>query len=505
MAPEAYITENKALKADVSALRTQVAHAQQLAAEQVRQARAEVALYKAELEQLKRLLFGTKSERFEPVSPDQASLFGSPEVVEPPAPTTRTTTTTERPRRKALRQTLPSHLKRIVVVIEPDVDLDGLRRIGQQVTETLDYEPPKLVVLRRERPKYVDPKDDSRGVIIGHLPPRPIEGGMAEPGLLAGILVEKYLDHLPLYRQVQRFARQSIRIPTSTMSDWTAQAADLLKPLYDALVIEAHASGYIQADETGIAVQDGKVAGTTHSGYYWVYHAPEKGLVVVDYQESRSRAGPLQWLSGFEGALQSDGYAAYDEFARRKEITGYACWAHARRHLFEAKDSAPEEAAYALTQIQKLYAVERTLREENASPEERRRVRQKEALPILESFKTWLEANPGLPKSPWGKAVYYVLVRWQKLVAYTDDGRIEIDNNLCENAIRPIALGRRNYLFAGSHEAAQRGAMIYSLLGTCKKHGIEPFEWLRDVLTRIPGHPQRRVSELLPHRWTPGG
>jgi transposase len=207
---------------------------------------------------------------------------------------------------------------------------------------------------------------------------------------------------------------------------------------------------------------------------------------------------------GISGRVRLE-YAAYDEFARRPEITGYACWAHARRHLYEAKDSAPEEAEYALTEIQKLYAIERTLREAGASPVERSRVRQAEAAPILASFKTWLEANPGLPKSPWGKAVYYALVRWKKLTAYTEDGRIEIDNNLVENAIRPIALGRRNYLFMGSHEAAQRGAMIYSLLGTCKKQGIEPFEWLRDVLTRIPGLPARAVSELLPHRWTLGG
>ena len=500
MAPEAYIAENKALKADVAALRTEVLRAREEAAV------AEASLTKVshELAQLKRLLFGVKSERFEPVLPDQMALFEAPRA-EPERGGTITATATERtrsrPRRPPVRQVLPSHLRREVIVIEPEVDTTGLRRIGCEVTETLDYRPAKLVVVRRERPKYVDPADESRGVILGELPARPIDKAIAEAGLLAQTLIEKYLDHLPLYRQMQRLARQGITIASSTMGGWVAQTADLLVPLYEAMAREARAGAYIQADETGIPVQDGRLKGETHSGYYWVYHAPETGLVVVDYQESRSRAGPLAWLEGYAGALQTDGYAAYDGFARRKEITHYGCWAHARRHVFEAKDSSPEEAEHALTEIQRLYAIERELRESDASAVERRRVRQEKAVPILRAFKTYLEANRGLPKSPWGKAVNYALLRWKKLTAYTEDGRIEIDNNLCENAIRPIALGRRNYLFAGSHDAARRGAIIYSLLGTCKKHGVEPFDWLTDVLTRIPTHPHSRVEELLPHRW----
>ena len=498
--PEAHIVDFAALKADNAALRTEVVRAREEAA----RAEANLAKVSHELAQLKRLLFGVRSERFEPVVPDQMALFEASRPAPEPSRMIAAAgngRSADRPRKHPLRQVLPSHLRREVVVIEPDVDTTGLKRIGSEVTETLDYRPAKLVVLRRERPKYVDPADESRGVILAELPARPIDKAIAEAGLLAQTVIEKYLDHLPLYRQMQRLARQGITIASSTIGGWVAQTADLLVPLYEAMAKEARLSAYIQADETGIPVQDPRLKGETHSGYYWVYHAPEKGLVVVDYQESRSRAGPLAWLEGYVGALQTDGYAAYDGFATRKEITHYACWAHARRHLFEAKDSSPEEAEHALTEIQRLYAIERELRESDATVEERRRVRQAKAVPILRDFKTYLEANRGLPKSPWGQAVNYALLRWEKLTAYTDDGRIEIDNNLCENAIRPIALGRKNYLFAGSHDAARRGAIIYSLLGTCKKHGVEPFEWLTDVLTRIPTHPHSRVEELLPHRW----
>ena len=393
------------------------------------------------------------------------------------------------------------HLPREVIVIEPEEDTTGLRKIGEEVTETLDYHPAKLKVIRRVRPKYVDPKSEERGVIIGELPPRPVDKGLAEPALLAHVVIEKYVDHLPLYRQVQRFTRRGITLALSTLGDWISSTADLLAPLYDALVREALASGYIQADETPIQVQDNQKSGVTHRGYYWVYHAPERGLVVMDYRKGRSRDGPAAFLEGYRGALQTDGYAAYDAFDNLSDITAYGCWAHARRHFHEALGTAPEKARHVLEEIGKLYAIERMLREEDAGAEERSRARQKEAVPVLERLKSYLEANPGLPKSPWGKAVRYALGRWQKLCRYVRDGHIEIDNNLVENTIRPIALGRKNYLFAGSHAAAHRAAVIYSLLATCKRHSVNPHTWLTDVLSRIPTHPHKQVHELLPHHW----
>lgn len=462
-----------------------------------------------ELSQLKRLVFGTRSERFVPESrPDQLPLFeraaaSASESVVAVLPTQASPST--RLRKKPVRQVLPSHLPREVIVIEPGVDTTGLKKIGQEVTETLDYRRAKLVVLRRVRPKYIDPSDEDRGVLIAELPARAIDKGMAEPGLLAHVVIEKYVDHLPLYRQGQRLRRQGITLSDSTLGGWIAQSAALIAPLYEALREEVLKSGYIQADETPIPVQAAEKKATTHRGYYWVYHAPLAGLVVMDYQRGRSRDGPVAFLEGYQGALQSDGYAAYDGFDAQETITTYGCWAHARRQFHEALANAPARAAHALEEIGRLYALERVLRQSDASPEERRRQRQEQALPVLRGFKAWLEANPGLPKSPWGQAVGYSLNRWDKLCRYVDDGRIEIDNNLVENAIRPIALGRKNYLFAGSHAAAQRAAVLYSLLATCKKHAVNPQLWLSDVLSRIPTHPAKRVGELLPHHWKRDG
>ena len=295
--------------------------------------------------------------------------------------------------------------------------------------------------------------------------------------------------------------REGVSLPTSTMGDWIAQTAWHLIPLADALKQEARESGYLQVDETTIPVLDRQKKGKTHRGYFWVYLAPETGLVVMEYRKGRDRDSPVAFLEGYAGALQTDGYAAYNGFDKIASITTYGCWAHARRHVYNARTSDPARATHALEQIGQLYAIERALREKKASASHRVRVRQEESVPILKALKAWLEANQGFPRSPWGQAVAYSLNRWDRLCRYTEDGRIEIDNNLVENSIRPIALGRKNYLFAGSHAAAQRAAVIYSLLGTCKQHGVNPQEWLTDVLTRIPTHPMQQVRALLPHHW----
>ena len=474
------------------------------ALERAELAEREAARYKAragqlehELAQLKRLVFGAKSERFEPAPQEQLTLFEEAPVEQAPA---LEVVAAHRRKRKPARQALPAHLPRKIIVIEPAVDRSGLRKIGEEITETLDYTPAKLSVIQRVRPRYVDPESDelSPRIIIAQLPARPIDKGIAEPGLLASVVIEKYVDHLPIYRQVQRFKREGIDLPRSTLEGWVTAVANLLSPLHDRLADLVLESGYIQADETPIPVQDpAKANKKMHRGYYWVYHSPAHKLVVLDYQRGRSRAGPEGFLGNYRGALQSDGYAAYDAFD--KQLTAYSCWAHARRYFFDAQDNAPDLAEHALLEIGKLYEIERQVK--GVTYEERKQVRQEKALPILERFKQWLMQNRGLPKSPWGKAVSYTLARWEKLVRYTEDGRIEIDNNLVEKAIRPIALGRKNYLFAGSHDAAQRAAVIYSLLGTCKKHDVNPWEWLSDVLARIPTHPHKQIDELLPHLW----
>jgi transposase len=520
----AHITENDLLRVEIEALRAQLLasekreheylkklvddqkqldeYREKYAADEYRLAQLEY-----ELQQLKRLIFGVKSERFVPAGgPDQLPLFeevpshGSTNDSPAREPIVGLRSS-ERPRRKAKRQVLPSHLPRKVIVIEPDEDTSGLKKIGAAITETLDYYEPKLVVIRRERPKYVDPQDEERGVVIGALPDRPIEKGMAEAGLLAHVVIEKYVDHLPLYRQAARFKREGIEMAASTLGDWTAGTADLLVPLYEVLQEAVLASGYIQADETPIRVQDPKRTGKTHQGYYWVYYTPEKGLAFFDYRPGRGGEGAKALLSTYQGALQSDGYQVYEAYDDCPGIVAYNCWAHARRYFEKALENEPDLAEHALTEIGLLYDIERVLREGDASPGKRRQLRQEKAVPILERFRAWLEANTGLPRSPWGQAVSYSLGRWKKLIRYTQDGRIEIDNNLIENKIRPVAIGRRNYLFSGSHAAAQRAAVIYSLLASCKQHEVNPQAWLSDVLSRLPRHPHKRVHELLPHHW----
>ena len=303
------------------------------------------------------------------------------------------------------------------------------------------------------------------------------------------------------YRQRQRFLREGIEIPKSTLGGWVAQSVFHLGLLYDALIKEALSSGYLQADETRIQVQDPNKKGKTHRGFYWLYHTPEKKLLVMEYHKSRGRASPVAFLHGYAGLLQADGYVVYDVFDMHPSMTIYACMAHARRKFEDCKNYEPEKAKHVLKEIRKLYAIERRLRETGADAEQRREMRQEKARPVLEKLKPWLEANMGLPKSPWGKATKYSLGLWPRLIRYLDEGRVEIDNNLVENTVRPLAIGRRNYLFAGSHDAAQRAAVVYSLLGTCKLHGVNAHEWLTDVFERIPTHPAKRVAELLPHHW----
>ncbi len=512
MQPEAHSSLSSA---DVETFPAQLAVVLQQNASQsevINQLSEEISRLQAKLEskdkqlaEALRLLFGSRSERYV-LGPEalQGLLFDDMEV-EVPLPPEPETDQPKRKRRKAKRrpdfEDLPDHLPRETIVIQPEEDTTGLICIGMEKTQYLESVPSMIKVVEIHRPKYVDPTDVDSGVIIAELPPRLVDKGMAGPGLLADVMVNKYCDHLPLYRQQQRFRREGIEIATSTLGGWIAQSAWHLGPLYDALKQEALLSGYLQADETRIQVQDRKKKGKTHRGFYWVYHTPEQKLFVMEYRKSRARAGPVAFLGGYAGALQTDGYVAYNVFEAHPSMTVYGCMAHAWRKFYDCRSYEPEKAEHVLTKIRRLYAIERRLREEGASAERLREVRQEEARPVLEALKPWLEANGGLPKSPWGQATNYTLGLWKRLSRYLDEGRVELDNNLIENALRPLVIGRKNYLFAGSHDAAQRAAVVYSLLGTCKLHGVNPQEWLTDVFERIPTHPARRVADLLPHHW----
>ena len=322
------------------------------------------------------------------------------------------------------------------------------------------------------------------------------------------VVINKYVDHLPVDRTRKQFLRLGADLANSTLNDFCAHVANDLLPLYKILLQDVLDSGYIQADETRIPVRDSaksEASGKNHLGYYWLYSAPTLKLVFVDYQRGRSRDGPLKILEGFQGKLQTDAYNVYDLFDTLDGIDHFNCVTHCRRKFENVKSSqyqyVQENVAYVLSLFRKIYAIERRLRERGASFEERRSERQKESAPLFDKIKAFLESTAMLGPKSWKQAVHYALVRWQKLTRFLDDGEVEIDTNLVENRVRPIAIGRKNYLFAGSHEAAQRAAIIYSLLNTCTLHGVNQEEWLVDVLTRIDTMAEDELYTLLPQHW----
>lgn len=462
-----------------------------------------------ELAQLKRMLFGSRSERFVPAAiPGQTSLELDIETAEVQPPSTETITYT---RKKAGSNTvithkrlpLPAHLERVVIILEPKEDVSGLKKIGEEITEALDYKPGKLFVNKYVRPKYVKPEDSegNQKVLVGELPSRPIEKGIPEPGLLAQIIIDKYVDHLPCYRQIQRYERvDGVKIPASTMSEWLRAGCGLLEPLREVLMRQILNQPYLHADETRIKVLDKNKKGKTHLGYYWVYHAPLGKMTLFEYRPGRGeRDGPSEFLKTFKGKLQTDAYVVYESLDN-PNITHFNCMAHARREFDESMRNDAVRASYALEQIQKLYAIERRAKEENLNHRQRYELRQRESVPILQEIHRWLKINieQTTDQSSIHKAISYSLKRWDKLSYYATDGVANIDNNPVENAIRPVAIGRKNYLFAGSHDAAQRAGLFYSLLNTCKLNGIEPWEWLKDTLTRIPDYKANKLYELLP-------
>lgn len=470
-----------------------------------------VAALQQQLAQLQKMIFGSRHERFVPseVHPSQLSLDIQAEstatcsVVEAKKITyTRTTVAVEqKPLVHLGRMKLPEHLRREEILIEPAEDVSGCKRMNEEVTEVLEWQPGELFVKRYVRIKYARP--GSEGVLIGKLPSRPLEKAMAGAGLLAQIVIDKYVDHLPLYRQMQRFERTSVRLPYSTLTDWVSATCKLIEPLCQALKKEVVQSDYLHADETPIKVLDKDKKGQTHRGYYWVYQNSIQKMVLFDYQEGRGREGPAGMLDGFHGYLQTDGYSAYEIFDKRSGVTLMHCMAHARRMFNEALENDRQRAEYAMNEIQELYAIERNCKEKRLGFSEIKSLRQQQSIPILQSLGKWMKEQfvQVTPKSPIGKALAYSIERWERLSLYTQDGKLNIDNNPVENAIRPVAVGRKNYLFCGSHEAAQRSAMLYSLLGTCRMHNIEPYQWLKSVLEKIADHPINRIEELLPHHF----
>lgn len=496
---ENIVAENAKLKEENKALKEAMEHLQ------------------FQLNELKRLVFGSKSERYVPDNKQaengQMSLFDTPEttaeslVVETQKISYERRVKPTKKHKPTGRHPLPEHLERVEQIIEPEGLTSDMKKIGQEVTESLEYRPAELFVLKIIRPKYVKTQAETTNpIIIADLPTRPIEKAIAGASLLSYLIVSKTVDHLPLYRLHEIFKRDKVRIARSTLGNWLKKCSELLWPLFEKLKEEILRQKYIQVDESSIKVQDRQKKKNIHRGYFWIYYAPQTKLVFFDYHKGRDGAVPKDMLKRYQGFMQVDGYAAYDYFASQKGIDLFFCMAHARRKFEKALANDKKRASWMMDKCQELYAIERQAREEQMTSEERYELRQQKAVPILDQIDAWLEdgAQKVLLERSSGalvEAVKYYYKRKEGLRYYTTNGILEIDNNLIENIIRPLALGRKNYLFAGSHEAAKQLGMYYSFMGSCKMNGINPAEWLKDVLERIPTHPINKIKELLPNNW----
>ena len=474
-----------------------------------------------QLEQLLRHRFGRKTER---VDPAQLLLFAqeilaqaepapTPDPSPEPAPRSAPVRSAS-PKNGHGRKPLPASLPRRPVVHDvpperlPCPECGTLRQqIGVEVREQLEYIPATLVVLEHRRPKYACPGCKAH-VVIAERFAEPIEKGLPGPGLMAHVATSKYADHLPLYRQEGIYQRLGVDISRATMCDWMATAAELLAPIVACMLEKVRQSRVVQNDDTPVPVQDHDGKGTK-TGRLWASVGDhDHRYVVYRYTADRSRAGPAGIFKGYEGYLQADAYSACDGLYTSGKIIEVGCMMHARRGFYEARTSDPARSHQALAHISLLYDVERAAKEHEGQGYEafvaaRHALRGARSRPIFDQFHAWLgaEAPKVLPKSPIGEAIGYARNHWTALVRPLEAGFLELDNGACERTLKPVALGRKNWLFAGSDKGGETAAVPMSLCTTCKNLGIDPQAYLRDVLERISIHPARRIEELLPDRW----
>jgi transposase len=473
--------------------------------------KSEIERMKLLILKLKRLGFGRKSEKIDRRI-EQLELrleeLEAAQAETAPEPGSALEAALEPVRRKPARRELPAELPRETVVQEPAEtscpDCGGaLRKLGEDVSETLEYSPARFQVIRRVRPKLSCGGCDR--IVQAPAASRAIERGLAGPGLLAHVLTEKYSDHLPLYRQAEIYAREGVELERSTLAGWVGGASRTLAPLVEAVRRHVLEARRIHGDDTPVPVlSPGR--GKTKTGRLWTYVRDERptggeapAAVWFAYSPDRKGERPEAHLAGFAGTLHADGYAGFNGVYESGKVREAACWAHVRRKFHEIEQAHGSQlAAEALERIGELYGIEKEIR--GSPAEARRRERQTRAKPLLEALHAWLyEALAGLSKkSETAGAIRYALGRWPALTRYVDDGELEIDNNAAERALRPVALGRKNYLFAGSDAGGERAAAMYSLIGTAKLNGVDPEAYLRHVLERIADHPINRIAELLP-------
>jgi transposase len=476
----------------------------------------EVMDLKQQLAWLNRQLFGRKSEK---LNPNQRLLFedmfedlqaqldaatADNENNDQATDSKKRKKTTKPSRNRNGRVPLPADLPRVPEYHDPDLSrTPDARCIGEDVTEILEYIPAGFYIRKIIRRKYVSATQPDK-VFMAPLPALPINKGRPGVGVLAYVLTSKYCDHLPLYRLEDIFERNGLHVPRSTQSDWVRASSELLEPIVDELKRQVLESPKIHTDDTSIRVQD-KTRTHLAKGYLWPYIDIHDN-VYFDFTEKRNREGPELFLQGYQGTIQADAFNGYDNLFGDGKARESGCWMHARRKFDEALQSAPEKAAEMLALIGQLYAVEEKARDDALDNDSLKALRQRFSKPILLGkikplLDGWALDSSILPSSNLGKAITYAQNQWQALLCYLEDGQLSIDNGLAERVIKLIALGRKNWLFAGSKAGAKRMAIIYSLVASCKLCKIDPFLYFRDVLDRINTHPANRVSELLPYRW----
>jgi transposase len=468
------------------------------------------ACLKEEYLVLKRMLFGPRRERL-PEAPGQQHLFDDGAPPPPPDESIPPVADEESPARQRKkghgRRQIPDHLPRKDVPhdVPPEELICGCgrekSRIGEDVTEQLEYEPGKMYVLRHIYPKFACSccKD---GVTSAERAVSPIERGLAGPGLLGYVIVNKFSDHLPLYRQQDVMARHGIVLSRSTLCGWLAQCAELLRPLVDLMAKRVVESGLINADETPVRVLD-PARNSTRKGQFWTYiSSGDHGYTIYDYRDSRGRDGPAEFLKDFRGYLQTDAYGAYESVVLESagRIIPVGCWAHARRNFFDARLSQPREVHYVLGLIGQLYDIEDEIRLQG--PDERKAVRQERSVPVLDRLMAYLreQKDGALPKSQYGQAIAYVLNRPDEMRRYTEDGRLEIDNNTSERTLRLAAIGRKNWMFLGSDQGGETAAILFSILANAKRYRIEPFAYVRALLVALSSD-EVDLESLLPDVW----
>jgi transposase len=413
------------------------------------------------------------------------------------------------------RLPIPEHLERVEIILDiPEEEKicpetgKPLKRTGWEISEKLEYRPGKLLVNVYKRPKYASPDSiasERVGVITAPMPDHPIDKCKADVGLVSQVIVSKFADHLPLYRQDGIFEREGVTIPRATQTSWILQSYDAIRPIGEMLKQAVLESDILFTDDTPIPLQV-KGHGRVKKGRLWVYVRgdPEvPALTVYDFSPDRSKKRPLDFLGDYRGYIHADAYSGYDELFRKEGVIEVGCWVHARRKFDEAVSSRQKESTGIMARIAQLYKVEAECSE--MEPEDRYRYRQQHARPVIDGIFHRLEELKGatVPSEPLRKAINYALNQREALYRYLDDGRLKPDNNTAENAIRPLALGRKNWLFAGSERGARATALFYSLVQSCKACNINPWEYFDDMLRRIMSHPLNRLRELLPDRWQP--